>query len=47
MKYVNLITKSIPLYINENISKPLKKSALRLVIKGMELSSSILEEWES
>lgn len=47
MRHGKPVAKLVPPDLNEETSKPLKKSALRLVIKGANLSSAILEERES
>jgi prevent-host-death family protein len=46
MRHGKPIAKIVSTDINEKTEKPLKKSALRLVIKGKNLSSAILEERE-
>lgn len=46
MRHGKPIAKIVPADINEESEKPLKRPALRLVIKGRNLSSAILEERE-
>lgn len=46
MRHGKPIAKIVPADINEEPEKPLKRPALRLVIKGRNLSSAILEERE-